>query len=368
MSSDNVDRLVRALEWQPEDMERARRTYNRNMLVLLIVCLGIAAWRIIEEVNNILEARQTGDWYIALGIHFAGQIASQIILVAFLYSMARYAPEIRQPQIEAALLTLRAAAVNAGEKIAPHATKVMDGLAQEQVPSLPVQIRRLQRPGRHIASTLVMSIYVVLSLGMVLLFGSVAILLFYLSQPGYLWIIVGIPGVLYTALGSIFLVWVGQRNRGITVTADEIGLHWTLPGWRQGARSLLWEHAQAFYLVGHLNDDAQQQWAVTLDAPGVSLSWDVAPHFKEESIAASDQLGALILARTGLPLLDLTATAQKLMIEPWNRRYSQTRELLRTLIPEGETLYAAIPPTTWWREARPAAYIISLSILMTAAL
>ncbi|HEX8035964.1 MAG TPA: hypothetical protein VF510_19060 [Ktedonobacterales bacterium] len=368
MSSDNVERLASALEWQPEDMGKARRAYRRNMFIFLIFCLAMAAWIIIEEANNILEARRTGDWYIALGIHFVGQTGSQIIFIAFSYSMARYAPQVRQPQIEAALLTLRAAAVKAHEGIAPHATKVMDGLAQEQVPSLPVQIRRLQRPGRHIASTVVMFIYGTFYSGIIALIGSIGILVFYLSRTDYLWIIIAISGVLLTAPGIILLVWMKRRNRGITVNADETGLHWTLPGWRQDIRSLQWQHAQAFYLVGYLNEDAQQQWAVTLDAPGVSLSWDVAPHFKEESIAASDQLSALILARTGLPLLDLTATAQKLMIEPWQRHYAQTQEGLRSLIPEAERFYTGIPPTTWWREARPAAYIILLSIIVTGVL
>jgi hypothetical protein len=145
-----------------------------------------------------------------------------------------------------------------------------------------------------------------------------------------------------------------RMTRGFAVFADEWGLRWSKPSWRKRARSMAWEHAQAFYLVGYMGRDyGEQRWTVILDAPGVSLSWDVAPHVKAESIEASDQLSALIRARTGLPLLDLTLTAHKLMIEPWQRDYVQTQEALRNLIPEVEEFYAAIPPTTWWREQPP---------------
>lgn len=115
MSSDNVEMLARALEWQPEDMERALRVQKRNAFALLILCLTFSAWLVAEEVHNILVAQRTGDWYLALGIYFASQIASQLIFGAFLYSIFRYVPQIRQPQIEAALLALRAAAAHPQE-------------------------------------------------------------------------------------------------------------------------------------------------------------------------------------------------------------------------------------------------------------
>lgn len=200
--------------------------------------------------------------------------------------------------------------------------------------------------------------------------GSVGLLLLYSTRTSYLWIIALILGALFTAAGIGLLMWNRRRNRTITVNADESGLHWTLPGGRRGVcdHFIPWEHARAFYLVGYLNEGAEQQWAVTLDAPGASLSWEISPMLTAESLAASDQLGALILARTGLPLHDLTATAQKLMVEPWRRHYPQTQEALRAFIPEVATLYAALPPTTWWREARPAAYIMSLAVLVSVVL
>ncbi len=184
MSSDNFAMLARALEWQPENMERVRRAQKRNAVALLVLCLTFAAWLVAEEVTNILEAQRTGDWYLALGIHFAGQIGSQLILVAFLYSMFRYAPQIRQPQIEAALLALRAAAAHPQTDIAPEATKVMEGLAQEQVASLPVCIQGLRRPGRQFPSFAVMFMYWVLYSGIIVLLGSVVILLFYSARTG----------------------------------------------------------------------------------------------------------------------------------------------------------------------------------------
>lgn len=55
MSTDSVDRLVSALGWQPEDMDRARRAHRRTMLMLLILCLAMVGWTVAEGVNNILE-------------------------------------------------------------------------------------------------------------------------------------------------------------------------------------------------------------------------------------------------------------------------------------------------------------------------
>ncbi len=185
-----------------------------------------------------------------------------------------------------------------------------------------------------------------------------------------LWIIALIAGGACTATGIGLLVWNRRRNRTISVNADESGLRWNLPGGRRGDRYrfIPWEHVRAFYLVGYLNEDAEQQWAVTLDAPGASLSWEISPTLKAKSLAASDQLGALILARTGVPLRDLTAAAQKLMVAPWQRHYPQMQEALRASIPEVATLYAALPPTTRWREARQVTYIMSLAILVCAVL
>lgn len=43
MSSDNVGRLAAVMDWQPEDMDRARWVRKRTMFGFLMICLAVTA-------------------------------------------------------------------------------------------------------------------------------------------------------------------------------------------------------------------------------------------------------------------------------------------------------------------------------------
>lgn len=255
MGISDVATLVKALDWQPEDMRRARQTHDRLALFLAVTSIGTLAVVLGEEVANVLKAKQTGEWFNAVGLAFAAQVAVQILMVACMNAQFRYAPQIRQPQVEAALSVLRAAAAQSDDNVAPRATKVIEGLSQAHTPELPLQIRRLQHPRSHIGYTNMVALYVPLYLGIVMVLGAIGVLVFYGSKTGYLWVGIMIGGILCTAIGGILLIWAGRRRRGITVTADTFGLQWVPPGRGHRVRSMAWNQARAFYLVSYLDGD-----------------------------------------------------------------------------------------------------------------
>ena len=116
-------------------------------------------------------------------------------------------------------------------------------------------------------------------------------------------IVLGVASALL--LLSVLAIWrMIALTRLFSVTADDWGLQWREPG-RRKRKSIPWHEAQAFILLRHhMGTEYARESAFALVGRAATLTWLVKP---TEVYGAHEQLAELIVARTKLPLRDITA-------------------------------------------------------------
>jgi hypothetical protein len=96
-------------------------------------------------------------------------------------------------------------------------------------------------------------------------------------------------------------------TRLFSVTADDSGLQWREPG-RRKRKSIPWHEARAFILLRHhVGTEYARESAFALVGREATLAWLVKP---TEVYGAHEQLAGLIVARTTLPLRDITGDVE----------------------------------------------------------
>ena len=119
-------------------------------------------------------------------------------------------------------------------------------------------------------------------------------------------IVLGVASALL--LLSVLAIWrMIALTRLFSVTADDWGLQWREPG-RRKRKSIPWHEAQAFILLRHhMGTEYARESAFALVGRAATLTWLVKP---TEVYGAHEQLAELIVARTKLPLRDITADVE----------------------------------------------------------
>jgi hypothetical protein len=181
----------------------------------------------------------------------------------------------------------------------------------------------------------------------------------------------GIAGLAAILLGIVLLRIAKHIRRPLIVSADDIGLRWTPPGRGAAEAHIRWSEACSFFLVQYIETVAgiYRHIAFVLDAPDTTLIWDERTTNKPEILGVSDSLCALILARTGLPLRDLTGIAVRLTSPRWKPAYASLPEAFWQALPGDDPTLPTLPiPTTRWKVSRPALYVALPMLLLLAAL
>jgi hypothetical protein len=121
------------------------------------------------------------------------------------------------------------------------------------------------------------------------------------------WFVVGL-GIL-TLTGSALLLYRFYRlTRPLIIEADDWGLRWRQPEKRRVSKSIPWHEAQAFVLLRHhVGTEYARESAFALVGRETTLAWLVKP---TEVYGAHKRLAGLIVARTKLPLRDITGDVE----------------------------------------------------------
>ena len=340
-----VDAVLGLIDLQPKEMRRAQGVLSWWAPAIAAIFLGTfvlmawvnsdhirMAWRDGQWDNHVWHDRDL-QWMFPIGttgIQFIGFAAKALL---------RMSPK----QIRTGVLALRRAAAAGDERLAPQATTLLSLLRQERVPSTPAQFGPFKRPnGAEVLDDAATG-------GVLLLFGGVLIVFGVIPGAGLspqdrfivLLICAGL-GMLLSMWGISYLTSAFFLRSRIIVAADEWGLRWMRPGWRKRECRIAWLEARSFSMIAHhgalvdlmLSPLSFQRVAFVLDSPAATLAWDIARGDNEEAVQRSDQLAALIVARTHLPLRDLSVAATKVTTQRWRKQFAEVRSVF---IGEGQT-------------------------------
>ncbi|HEV2460284.1 MAG TPA: hypothetical protein VGS80_18150, partial [Ktedonobacterales bacterium] len=262
------------------------------------------------------------------------------IIAGFLQSVVPLAYVVLVPllrvsakQLAGGALALRAAAAARDSLLAPVAETLSRTLEQEPVPILPAQFGPLHRPNRALASDEALSGGFLLFIGVVFL--PVLVIAIAATpmtaysddwQLAFLILCCAAIGVAAVAFGAIFLRQAWRMRCPQVVTADELGLHWMRFYPRRREVHLPWSEISSFFTVAYLSGLATS-WAFVVNGSNASLAWHVQLRAEDDILLASDQLSSIVLARTRLPLLDLSKAAELAGTSRTERRYKEAVEL-----------------------------------------
>jgi hypothetical protein len=324
--------------------------------------------------RGLTQAFQAGRWNDFAWTDFLAQGSLQAVLAtAYLASLiARARSGVPERQLYAAAHILRFVAASNDESLAHSATWLLDELRNEPVPAVPAQFRPLppitasDADGYAVAgsvSCVVGALFAVM--GPILALASIS------SDASLIGIGFGVIGVAAIVFGAILLCIARHARRPLTVSADEQGLRWTSPGRGAEEVQIRWSEARSFFLVQYIETvpGIHRHVAFVLDAPDTTLIWDERTTNKPEALGVSDALCALILARTNLPLRDLTGIAVKLASPRWKPAYANLPTAFWQPLPGDDPTAPILPvPTTRWKLTRPALYVAIPMLLIIAVL
>ncbi|HLZ23979.1 MAG TPA: hypothetical protein VKQ30_17845 [Ktedonobacterales bacterium] len=293
------------------------------MLTYILICVNV--------IHELARALQAGSWNnlpwnsFGWSNFFEGIISALVVTVYLASVIARARSGVPKRQLYTASRILRFVATSNDESLAPPATWLLDELRNEPVPAVPSQFERLPPITETIADAFTMagSISCIMG-GPFAIIGSMFALAS--SSPNAIIPAIGfaIGGLVALLLGVVLLRIARRVKTSPTVSAEEIGLRWTPAGRDAAEVQIRWRDARSFFLIQYsdTNTGVVRHVAFVLDAPDVTLIWDERTTNKPEVLGISDSLCALILARTGLPLRDLTGIAGKLASPRWEPAYA----------------------------------------------
>jgi len=177
---------------------------------------------------------------------------------------------------------------------------------------LSMQVGPLRAPGQVQRTPVLAAAIFVLFAGLILgLLGLALLTLISPTAPDSIaqivgWLVVG-GGAVGIVGGALLSYRYYRLSQPIVVEANDWGLCWRAPG-RRGRKSIPWHEAQAFLLLRHhVGTEYARESAFALVGRGATLAWLVKP---TEVYGAHERLARLIVARTKLPLRDITTDVE----------------------------------------------------------
>lgn len=344
--------------------------------VIAVICILsiLYALACAMAVGSLVKAIRAAQWdfptrsdFLTGGIKPA--FAAAYALVMLIISVRT---NISRQQKVAGLQMLRRAAATGDESLAPPAEWLLTELRNESVPAVPARFGPLPPISTTLGNELALWGSVLSSVGA---FCVVLCLLLALantaSDARSIETIFVITGGVAVLVGFVLLHYARQLRRPVTVLADENGLRWVGPGRHVAEQRLDWHDARAFFVIQYSDTEAgaSRHVAFVLDSLDNVLVWDEWFDNKPDMLGASDSLCAVILARTELPLYDLSDLAAKLSAPRWKPAYAALFDILHQLPPESDPLLPGLPtPITLWHLLRPAIFLGAALLGLLAAM
>ncbi len=344
------EELVALLRLSPEQMARLPRR------ILIAGVLGIfCCWAFLFAFLALIILRAWSN----LSLDGPPSVNDSLLLWALssglaLWGLLSVAGLIPSCPTRAKATQLREAVLRGDETVAPPVLDQPAALDGEELLLIPQSIRHLRRASGHALATLTLIVVLVC-----VVFG-VALLIFFFGVNGLLasiladssnFSLVGLlpfiqPFFLVERVLFEPLILEGFAVlRGLSfqsVSVDDWSIRWRKPGSRQREGMMPWHDVCAFVVVRETAKSnkigkAASKSTYMLLAQDTTFAWEVWPRARAAVHAANDQLIRIIVARTKLPLRDLTAATQKAKESATAEEIRDTMESLRSL----DTLSAA---------------------------
>jgi hypothetical protein len=360
--------LLGIIDLQPSEMSRVRRALGWPWLMSAVISATIFVIAVAKTIIALRSAWQTGQWDDQfwdplLTVTAIGLVQSAAPLT---YVLLKPLARVSRKQSVGGALALRAAAAARDSRFAPSAEAFNRALEREPIPALPAQFAPAKRPNGALVTDKTLS-----GAGLVV-FGLLALTvagILGLNAHGETAPIVAVAasigiGAAIVPAGIVSLLHVRQMRRPQIITADELGLSWTSSYPHRREMHVAWSDIRSFFVVEYLSG-LTESWAFVVDGPSATLAWRARHSTKDGALPASDQLSRLILAYTGLPLLDLSKAAELASTRRMDKHYAEAIELFSTLTSAGATLWPNMPrPVTRRRIALAAAAVFSPLLLI----
>jgi hypothetical protein len=361
-----VESVVGLIDLQPREMRRVQGILRWYRWALAIGAVGIVVVALYAGVTALQSAWRTGEWeldffdqLLLLGV---GVVQSMpLLLRAVLEPVAR----VTAKQVAGAAVALRMAAEARDTRLASHARELTEALEKEPVPALPAAFGPFQRPNGDLASDKALAAAFLLPFGFLAL--AVAVFVGISSDDLTARLVIGAGcgafGTGTSAWGVAFARQARSLRRPFRIEADELGLRWTrtYPGKRQ--YQVPWDEMRSIFIISYLRG-LRTHYALVVDAHDVALAWEVRAGDSDARLADSDRLTWLVLARTKLPLLDLSKAAELVTTQRWKRSYADAAGIFRSPAPSGPPLWPEMPRPVSRRKLVAATAVCFLPLLL----
>ncbi|HEU5439018.1 MAG TPA: hypothetical protein VFU88_06990 [Ktedonobacterales bacterium] len=340
-----VESVVGLIDLRPREMRKVQGILRWYRWALAIGAVGIVVVAFHAALAALQSAWRTGEWEIdffdqllLLGVGIVQSMP--LLLRAVLVPVAR----VTAKQVAGGAVALRLAAEARDTRLASHARELTEALEKEPVPALSASFGPFQRPNGDLASDKALAAAFLLLFGFLAL--AVAVIVGIssddLTARLVIGVVCGVFGAGTSAWGVAFARQARSLRRPFRIEADELGLRWTrtYPGKRQN--QVPWGEMRSIFIISYLRG-LRTHYALVVDARSATLAWEVRAGDSDARLADSDRLTRLVLARTKLPLLDLSKAAELITTQRWKRSYADAAGIFKSPAPSGPPLWPEMP-------------------------
>lgn len=322
--------LLAVFDVQGRDARAAQRRLGsiRAIWLLLFVCLFTAAvWTGLAALRYGWETGQWGVEYQTKFLEFILLPVQCLLPWVYVILSPLVRPTPRQLAAGAAVLRDSAAEDARSVPVATDILAVLDGVAAPSLPATFGPFRRTNRALRHDD----FGIGACLLLVGLSLVGLIVALLVAAPQAASWPRAVTFGGVgvgLALCVAGVALLAEARRlGRRVRVEADEVGLHWERVFPRRREVNVPWGAIRTIFVISHLRGLTPHVTCV-VDGGDAVLAFDLSSNTPAAEVADANRLAKLVLARTGLPLLDQTKLAENLCARRYSPEYRAAYEML----------------------------------------
>lgn len=361
-----MDGALAVLDLHGRAARRAERRLNSMRsawLVLFAIVFAIALW---SGFLALQYGWETGQW----GVEYQDKLLTFILipvqsLLPWVQVVMRpiYRPTPRQLTTTAAALRDSAAHSADNIPVAADILSVLDGIS---APALPATFGSFRRPNGELRSDdLVASICLLLA-GLCLTGIFIAARLTAprsLSWPPAV-TFGGIALGVALYLGAIaFAAEAHRLRRGVRVQADDMGLRWEAVFPRRREVHLPWDAIRATFVISHTRG-LDRHLACVVDGGDAVLAFGLSSNTPAAEVADANRLVKIVLARTGLALLDQTKLAENLCARRYSSQYRAAYETLTQPSPAGLSLAPLLPRPFTAKRIKGAFVVLLLPLLL----